>query len=497
MIHTSLLPRSTPEAQGIPSAAIGAFVHAVERELDAVHSFMLLRHGHVVAEGWWEPYRPQDRHMFFSLSKSFTSTAIGLLVAEGRLTVDDPVLDFFPDEAPAEPSAASEWTSYLRAMRVRHLLSMSTGHAVDTTEPMTLGPYRSWVEGFLAQPVEYEPGTHFLYNSGASYMLSAIAHKLSGGRMLDYLRPRLFEPLGIADPRWETSPQGIDTGGWGLSATTADIAAFGQLYLQKGLWQGARILPEAWVEEATSRQVSNGSASDSDWEQGYGYQFWLCRHGAYRGDGAFGQYCIVMPEQDAVLAITSGLGDMQQPLNLVWEHLLPAMGPAPLPAGDEPEQAALTDKLGSLQLPTPQGEPGSPTAARVSGKRFSVAENEDQIAAITFDFGEDQTVIAMHNDLGEQRIVCGHGTWVRGEVSLGPLDRLVRMPSLQDRGPLKVGASGAWTDQTTYTAKLWWYETPFSRTLTCRFAGDHLTVEQAANVGFGPTERPTLECRLA
>jgi CubicO group peptidase (beta-lactamase class C family) len=368
MIQVAALPRSTPEIQGISSATISTFVSAAERDLDALHSFMLLRHGQVVAEGWWDPYRPDDRHMLFSLSKSFTSTAIGLLVAEGRLSVDEPVLAFFPDDAPSEPSAN------LKAMRVRHLLSMSTGHANDTTGPMAAQLDRTWVQGFLAQPVEYTPGTHFLYNTGATYMLSAIVQKLTGGRMLDYLQPRLFAPLGIANPRWQISPQGIDTGGWGLSVTTADIATFGQLYLQRGMWQGVPLVLETWVDAATALQTPNGPSANPDWAQGYGYQFWRCRHGAYRGDGAFGQFCVVMPAQDAVLAITSGLRELQAVLDLVWEHLLPAMSEAPLPA-DSSAQAALANQLAHLKLRTPPGQPLSTTAARVSGKSFAVTEN--------------------------------------------------------------------------------------------------------------------------
>jgi CubicO group peptidase (beta-lactamase class C family) len=490
MTQVSSLPRSTPEAQGIPSAAIHAFVDAAERDLDALHSFMLLRHGQVVAEGWWEPYRPQGPHMLFSLSKSFTSTAIGLLVAEGRLSVDDPVLAFFSGDAPPEPGA------HLQAMRVRHLLTMTTGHAVDTLDPIFARPGRTWVQSFLAQPVEYAPGTHFLYNTGATYMLSAIVQQLTGGRMIDYLQPRLFAPLGIADPRWETSPQGIDVGGWGLSITTADIAAFGQLYLQKGQWRGARILPEAWVAAATSFQVDNGPADNPDWGQGYGYQFWRCRHDAYRGDGAFGQYCVVMPEQDAVLAITAGLGDMQPPLNLVWQHLLPTMGAAPLPAA-ETAQAALTRTLASLQLRTPQGQPRSPVAAHVPGKSYAVAANPDGIEAIRFDFGAGETQITVRIAGQNQPIFCGYDHWRRGETSLGSFD--ARHPlALQPAEPWKIGASGAWTDESTYTAKLWFYETPFARTLTCRFAGDdRLVVDQQANVAFGPTEGPQLQGRLA
>ena len=190
MPDPSDLPRSTPESQGIPSTAIHAFVDAADRMVQHLHSVMLLRHGYVVAEGWWAPYGAEIPHMFFSLSKSFTSTAIGLLVAEGRLSVDASVLDFFPGEAPPEPSA------HLQAMRVRHLLTMTTGHDVDTFEALMSSP--DWARAFLAKPVTHEPGTHFVYNSGASYMLSAIAQRLSGMRLLHYLQPRLFAPLGIA-----------------------------------------------------------------------------------------------------------------------------------------------------------------------------------------------------------------------------------------------------------------------------------------------------------
>ncbi len=486
---TARFTLSTPEAQGIPSAAIDAFATAMEREVDALHSFILVRHGQVVAECWWEPFRPDDQHILFSLSKSFTSTAIGLLIAEGRLSIDDEVLSFFPDDAPANPSA--HW----RAMRVRHLLSMSTGHAIDTTGPMTDPAHGSWVHGFFAQPVEYAPGTHFLYNSGATYILSAIVQRLTGSRMLDYLRPRLFAPLEIADPRWDRSPQGIDTGGWGLWLTTADIAAFGQLYLQRGAWQGQQLIPAAWVDEATAFQIQNGPANP-DWSQGYGYQFWRSRHKAYRGDGAFGQFCVVMPEHDAVLAMTAGTQDLQKPLDLVWQHLLPALGDAPLPE-DKAASDALAARLTGRQLPTPDGAADSPMAARVSGKRFVIDENADRIAEVRFDFGADETTIVIQNDQGEQRLICGHGDWRRGEVSLGPLDASARPAAPRRPGPWKVGASGAWTADDTYTAKLWWYESPFARTLTCRFTGDTLTLEHQPNVGFTPPAVSRLTGRVA
>ena len=197
------LPRCTPRSQGIASAALLRFVEEIEKNIQELHSFMLLRHGAVVAEGWWAPYANDRPHMLFSLSKSFTSTAVGLAVAEGRLSVHDPVISFFPEDVPAEVS------DNLRAMRIKQLLSMSTGHAEDTTERITNAPDGDWVKAFLALPVEYKPGTHFVYNSGASYMLAAIVQKVTGMMLLDYLQPRLLDPLGISGAAWEVSPQGL------------------------------------------------------------------------------------------------------------------------------------------------------------------------------------------------------------------------------------------------------------------------------------------------
>ena len=248
------LPRSTPESQGVCSSAVLAFIEAADRDLDSLHSVMLLRHGHVVAEGWWSPYHAAAPHSLYSLSKSFTSTAVGLAIAEGKLSLDDEVLKFFPEGAPAEPS------NNLKAMRVSDLLRMSTGQ--QTEPPRT--PDQPWTKTFLAHPVPFKPGTHFMYNTSATYMASAIVQKATGETVLDSLRPRLFEPLGIEHPTWETSPQGISTGGYGLSIRTEDIARFGQLYLQKVKRQGKQLVPEAWVDAATAGQTSNGSNPNSD-----------------------------------------------------------------------------------------------------------------------------------------------------------------------------------------------------------------------------------------
>ncbi len=462
------LPRSTPEAQGVDSAAVLSFIEAADKKVDSLHSFMMVRHGHVVAEGWWAPYDATSRHSLYSLSKSFTSTAVGLAIADGKIALDDSVLKYFPDEAPGEPG------NNLKAMRISDLLRMNTGH--QSEPPRTAN--ESWAKTFLAHPVPFKPGTHFLYNTSATYMLSAIVQKATGQTLLEYLKPRLFEPLGIEQPTWEQSPQGVSTGGYGLSVRTEDIAKFGQLYLQKGKWQGKQLVPEAWIEKATARQTSNGSNPKSDWEQGYGYQFWRCRHNAYRGDGAFGQYCLVIPEQDTVIAITGGLKDMQGVMNLIWDELIPGFKDAPLPANDVVRNK-LEQKLKGLGLRIPEAV--SP-ATKVYGKAFEFAANDRKLESIALENdgkGDAVTLIARVDGV-DQKFVCGAGNWKKGKGGWGQL-------SIQP-----IAATGAWTEESTFTAKLCFYETPFIFTVRLKFAGDEVRCDIDPNVGFGPQKQTTL-----
>jgi CubicO group peptidase (beta-lactamase class C family) len=463
------LPRSAPEEQGVSSADVLSFVRAADAQIEGMHSFMLVRHGHVVAEGWWSPYDAATRHQLYSLTKSFTSTAVGLAVADGKLTIDDLVLPMFPGEAPAEPS------ENLKAMRVRDLLSMSTGHHDDA-------PFRStphWVASFLAHPVAHKPGTFFFYNTPASNTLSAMVQKAVGTPVPEYLRPRLFEPLGIDTPRWDVSPDGIPTGGYGLYLRTEDIAKFGQLYLQKGEWGGQKLVPAAWVEAATSRQVSNGSKPESDWEQGYGYQFWRCRHRAYRGDGAFGQFCLVLPDQDAVVAITSGVKSMQAVLDVVWDKLLPALRTVRLPE-DAAARDELRSTLGRLVLAMPRGTAAPAVSPKAAARTFAFAPNEQKIESVSLRRKGDAVTLVARIGGAEQPVACGRGTWVRGRLAYGELPEQ------------PVAASGAWTAPDTYTAKLAFYETPFALTLVLRFAGDQLFFDSEYNVAFGATKQPSL-----
>jgi len=468
------LPRSTPEEQGVSSAAILAFLEAIEKSQHEFHSFMVVRNGHVIAEGWWPPYRATANHMLYSLSKSFTSTAVGFAVLKGRFNVNDAVTSFFPDDLPAVVS------ENLAALKVKHLLTMSVGHASDST-PIIVRE-QNWVKAFLALPIDKPPGSAFLYNSGATYMLSAIVQKVSGQKVIDFLRPRLFEPLGIEGMTWETCPRGINTGGWGLSVQTESLAKFGQFYLQEGLWRGRPILPAAWIEEATTFKIQQPPPHDadlekakltSDWLQGYCYQFWRCRHDAFRGDGAFGQYTIVMPERKAVVAITCETGDMQSELNLVWDFLLPAMQDNPLPA-DGAAQERLRQKLAALALPLPDGKADSPLAVNISGKTFKIGTNPAGTQSVSLRFQGDACAFTLNDAQGEYPIQCGLGRWAEGISNLPGIPPKITVGDLR---PCKVAASGAWRDENTF-AMIWrFYETPHSETVTCRFDGDKVKIE--------------------
>jgi CubicO group peptidase (beta-lactamase class C family) len=415
--------------------------------------------------------------MLYSLSKSFTSSAIGMAVDEGRLSVDDKVISFFPDHLPPQIS------DNLAAMRIHHLLSMNTGHA-DEPNANTRQENYEWIKTFLHHPVEYPPGTHFVYNSAATYMLSAIIQKLTGMMLVDYLKPRLFEPLGIENPTWEISPEYINAGGWGLKIRTEDIAVFGQMYLQKGIWQGKRLLSEAWIEQATSRQTDNGSDPNNDWNQGYGYQFWRCRHNAYRGDGAFGQFCIVMPEQDTVVAITSGVADMGAVMNLAWDCLLPAMSAAPFP-----ENAVVLDalrhKTSSLALQPPSGVATSPTAARVSGKTFKAEANDLNVETVSFDFTWASFTITAQANGRKRSLTSGYGEWIPGEGMLFD-DLPIPPPQARPGDHDPFVASGVWVDDATFQLTMRFHETPYCTTYTFRFSDDQVAVEANINVFFRP-----------
>lgn len=328
------LPRTEASAEVV--AAVDSFVNAtktrpVPPDSITLHSIMILKHGEVVYEKWFNGQSAEAPHPMFSVSKTFTATAVGLAINEGKLNLTDPVVKFFPDKLPAEQS------DNLKAMTVRDLLTMTCGHDVEPNSKNR--DSLDWVQAFLAWPVPHKPGEYYLYNSIGTYMLSAIVQQVTGEKVLDYLDTRLFQPLHINRPEWEESPQGINCGGWGLQLKTEDMAKMGQLFLQKGQWNGKQLVPAEWLKEMSSYQVPSAPAGtrfedlekaglnkdNNEWVQGYGYQMWICRHNAFRADGFAGQYIMVFPDRDAVLVLTTSSSLYQPYMDLIWEYLLPVL----------------------------------------------------------------------------------------------------------------------------------------------------------------------------
>ena len=291
---------------------------------------MVLQNGNVIAEQWMGDGAPDKPHILNSVSKTFAATAIGFAVSDGLLSLDDTVISFFPNDLPDSIS------DNLKAMTIRDLLMMASGHDTDPTALIRNGDKPNWTYEFLNAPVIHQPGSYFCYNSLATYMLSAILQQTTGVKLVDYLNDKLFIPLEIEKPQWDESPQCINIGGWGLYLKTEDLAKMGQFLLQKGNWKGEQLLPASWIDEATTAQIDcypagmrpenlKLSKDKSDWIQGYGYQMWRCRHNGIRADGAKGQFIILLPEQDAVVVLTADLLDMQDEINLVWDYILPAL----------------------------------------------------------------------------------------------------------------------------------------------------------------------------
>lgn len=385
--HAPTLMYASPESQGVSSAAVQQYLRAANASGLEHHSFILMRHGKIVSEAYWKPYEPDHIHTLYSLSKSFTNTAIGMAVQEGRIKLTDKVISFFPEYIPASVS------DNLAKMEIRHALNMATGHTKDTIGAMRDAKGTPWVKTFLSLPIEKEPGTHFLYNTGSSYTLCAIITKVTGLTTQAYLTPRLFKPLGITQADWEVSPDGVNLGGYGLRVSTRDIIKFGQLYLQKGKWEGHQLISEAYVGEATTSHIQS-NPGDGDWSQGYGYQFWRCKPGFYRGDGAFGQFCIVMPQYDAVIAVNSESKDMQKQMTLLWDHILPGIKDAPL-AENKNEENQLKEFSNSLMLSAQVGSKDNAAIHTLNGKTFQLTENPWSWKSLLITTGRQGGVITL------------------------------------------------------------------------------------------------------
>ncbi len=432
------LPRSTPEHQGVPSDAVLAMVRRWTAEGNEPHGVVVIRHGHVVARGAWQPWPPDGIGLVYSVSKTFLAIAAGFAEAEGLLSRDERLVDVFPEAAGVAGRRAARIT-------VGDCLRMSTGHHTDTLDAVRGGGEEA-VALFLAAEPEEEPGSWFLYHNGASRVLALAVQRRTGQRLVDYLRPRLLDPLEVAEAAW-TTWAGSDLGFSGLHVSTDTVARLGLLLLQDGLWQGRRLLPAGWVAQASSPLAdTTHHPGSADWTAGYGFQLWRNAPGGFRADGAYGQFALVLPEHDLVVAVTGCTEDTQEVLDAVWQELLPHVVDAPHP----PDPEAHTRLVSALDT----------AAAPASG---STAPRPETPAPWTYTHGPD----AEHPVLRSVEVRPGEHGWVL-EVDDG--DRL-SIPCGDGHWPDAGGApwvaSGGWVAPGVFEAKVVAVQTPHSLLLRC------------------------------
>ncbi len=426
------LERAPAAEYGLRPAAVLAFLDDLEQEL---HSLMIIRHGKVLVEGWWAPYRPDQVQLIYSLSKSFASTAAGLAVAEGLLNLDLPLLAYLDDLA---GSAAGP---RIRALTVRDTLRMATGHAEDTLWRSFVADPQEPLRGFLGIEPDHAPGTFFAYNNTASYAVAAITQRVTGTTLLDYLTPRLLRPLGIDQAYWTAYPHDRQLGYSGLHLTTESIAKFGELYLRRGRWNGRQLVPAEYVDLATSALTPNPAETNPDWQQGYGYQFWRSRYG-YRADGAFGQFCLVLPDQDAVIVMTSAADDAQAVLATVWQHLLPGFAHRHLSgSGVDRDAGELRDRLAGLTLHTALSADSSEERAYARSASAEVAPRPEVRITGIAPAGEDAWRIGLSH--ADPVLPPETPTFEVSAAADRWLDSTVGLPGDRE---LRVAASGGWLD---------------------------------------------------
>ncbi len=403
------LKRATPESQGVPAQAIADLFKAIDQKDYQVHSLMLIRHGYVIAEHWWDPYRAEEPHAMYSATKTFSGTAIGFAVQEGLLRIEDKVISFFPDMLPDTISPQ------LAKLTVRHLLTMSAGHAGT----QYAGSGNAQIKSFLAADFAHEPGEVFAYNITCSHMLSNIITRVTGLSLYEYLKPRLLDPLGIKDIEWEMDMDGRNMGNGGLHLRTSDMAKMGLFLLGKGAWNGKQLMDSQWIEAATTPHIfqhperTTEENSKDDGSQGYGYQIWMGRNNSFRAIGASSQLIMVIPEYDFVAVSTASVGD-ENGFNSLLYALLPQMSDKPLkPVKGFDLNAQLSQYV--LDRPFDAGD----ASAKVTSctRRYVIQQNNLGIEQVSFRFdAEGNCTLTLESAGALHNIPFGLNVWKMGHT---------------------------------------------------------------------------------
>ena len=473
-------PRVTPESVGISSAAIEKLLNVLEGGFTEMHSLQIMRFGKICAEGWWGPYAPGVPHNLMSVTKTYAATAIGIAYTEGLLQLENRIIDLFAEEAPSKISP------FLQQLTIRDILCMGCG-----MENMP-SPSSGWIRDFLATPVIHPPGNTFMYNSIGSSLLAAIIKKCTNTDLRHYLKVKLFDKIGIdADNlKWVYMPDGTEAAGAGLYATTEDNLRLMKLYADGGFAGGEQILSSEYIRLATSAQIDSSMQGVEypfayDNVCGYGFQIWMCRpEGAYRADGAMGQFCVVLPRQNMLISITEtgkGIDGPQKTLDALWDFLNDITADGPIQ--EQPAAAAhLARRLSCLSLPRPVYQPFSRYASIVGGRVYGVTSGVLRLENPTlslfcgihasggiskFAFSFEKHTCMLHIQLG--------GSPRCLYVALDGSRALNTLSIAQEAATL-LYLSGAWITEKTFSVFARWIETSFEKELRFHFEGDACTV---------------------
>ncbi len=411
-IEKKPLPVITPIESGIGSEAILNFLNYLEKRQICLHSFQIIKNGALVSEGYWKPFTSNRLHRLYSCSKSFVSAAIGFLESEGKLKLTDHIIDYFPDKLPENGVHP-----FIAQTTIEDMLRMATPHAKTTYKQFKM---EDWAKTFFLCEPSHLPGTVFSYDTSSSYTLSALVQRISGVTLMEYLRPRLFDKIGFSDEAYAlTCPMGIAHGGSGIMTTPRDFAKFALTCMQEGMYQGEQVIPKNYIKKAVSKQIDNQTAgSRPDSIQGYGYQFWMLRNGAFGLLGMGGQLAICLPHEGLLVVTTADVQSQpdgeQAIFNAVWDTLYPRAANSS-PVNPEKEQECyeiLQKRIAGLSIEPVQGSSKLPEyAAGINGKTFIMEKNPMGLRSLRFDFSENMGKMTYTNQEGEHILSFGIGRW--------------------------------------------------------------------------------------
>ena len=467
------LPRSAPAREGVSTQAVINMMDSLMALPDCeIHHVMVLRHGRVIAEVHPAPFRAEDSHTLYSASKTFTSLAVGIASDENLLRLDDRVVTFFPDKRPDTVS------DNLAAMTVRDLLMMAAGIKPDWTMRNLEGA--DWIKEWLAKPCDEAPGTHFQYDSMCTFMLSAIVQRVTGRTLLDFLNQKLFAPMHITQADWEMSPDGISTGGWGLRVQAETMAKLGLLLMNKGRWEGRQLVSEAYLEEACSPLIyykdRKETDAPTDGNQGYGFQIWQCKWpGAIRADGAFGQYSVVVPQEELVVVILGMIPNGYPELACIWNQLMPGVkGNEPL-RPEKKIQARLNQLCATAALPLPQGKQQTKKGEQIAGMMMQLDANQHGYKLLTITSAGSLGIT--YNNGTVDWLSSGYGKWRYTKMRGFPPYSIYAVNRMRDLRHDFVAASAyAWTSPTTLEVRVHYVNWISATTFTFDFDKNVVTM---------------------